>query len=327
MNDEERAFRDALRRADTVEVPVPPLDPAEISGRGHRLRPAWRDALVAAVWVVALAGVGIAVFSSVGRGIPAVPVAPHVEATGATVEVDLFSGRENPVVEISESVTDELYALLDDKAAAAVNTDPREELLGFRGFVVTPVDDPDGRVLRILPDAVRFGPVHDYRRLDDPEQVFFRFILDSIRGSLSDDVLKAIDEVTQTPVAPDESDPPDDPPNRTGDTATWILLNPETVTPDSTDIVLGVTRLGCANGETGRVLPAVVDYGEDQIAIRVDVEAWSDQPADCQGNEEVMFSVHLDEPIGQRELVDAACLAGEAQGTSFCAGGAVRWTP
>lgn len=324
MNDEERAFRDALRRADTVEVPVPPLDPAEISGRGHRVRPAWRAALVAAVWVVALAGVGIAVFSSVGRGIPAVPVAPHVEATGATVEVDLFSGRENPVVQLPATVTDELYALLDDRAGSAVNTDPHQGILGFRGFVVTPLDDPDRGVLRVLPDAVQFGPIHDYKRLDDP--VFFEFVLEAIRGSLSDDVLKAIDEATRTPV-PEESETPLDPPNRTGDTATWILLEPETVTPESTDIVIGVTRLGCASGETGGVLPAVVDYGEDRIAIRVDVEPRGNQPADCQGNDEVMFSVHLTEPIGQRELVDAACLAGEAQGTSFCAAGAVRWTP
>ncbi len=319
MDDLERAFRNALRRADTIEIPVPPIDPAELAGR--RQSPPWRTILAVAATVVVVVGVGAA--WAAGRGIPAVPVAPP-EPAGATVEVDLFSGRENPVVQLPATVTDELYALLDDRAGSAVNIDPHQGILGFRGFIVTPLDDPDRGVLRVLPDAVQFGPIHDYKRLDDP--VFFEFVLEAIRGSLSDDVLKAIDEATRTPV-PEESETPLDPPNRTGDTATWILLEPETVTPESTDIVIGVTRLGCASGETGGVLPAVIDYGEDRIAIRVDVEPLGNQPADCQGNDEVMFSVHLTEPIGQRELVDAACLAGEAQGTSFCAAGAVRWTP
>lgn len=326
MNELEQAFRDALRRADRIEIPVPSIDPAEISGRG---RFPWRSVLAAAAAVVVVAGVGI-VWVLAGRGPGAAlpgPVGPS-EAAGATVEVDLFSGQVNPVVDLPASVTDELYALLDKYADAAPHTDPREPVLGFRGFLVTPVDE-SRPVLRIQPESVRFGPVHDYRTFQDSDQVFYKFVLDAVRGSLSEDVLKALDESTQ-PVPPDQSETPlpEESPsstNRTYDTATWVLLEP--VTPESTSLVIGVTRLGCANGETGKVFPAVVEYTEDQILIRVDVEAWNDEPADCQGNEEVLFSVQLDEPIGQRQLVDVACLSGEAQGTTFCSGGAVRWQP
>lgn len=318
MTDLEQAFRDALRRADTIEVPVPPIDPAELSGRG---RLPWRTMLAATAALVVVAGVGVGVWLN-GRGIPATPVPPAGQAA-TTVEVDVFSGRENPVVELDSDVADELYALFDDNSGSAEPVDPPELALGFRGFVVTPADAARP-TLRIRSDAVFYGPEEAHRRIPDPDGVFFGTVLDAIRGSLPPEVLEAIGEPVDETPPPDDNSPPADGPEP-GDAATWILLEP--VTPESTDLVIGVTRLGCANGKTGRVLPAAVEYGEDRIVIRVDVESRSDQPADCQGNDEVTFSVHLTEPIGQRELVDAACLSGEAQGTTSCDGGAVRWTP
>ena len=39
MNDLEQAFRDALRRADTIEIPVPPIDPAEFTGSTFPVQP------------------------------------------------------------------------------------------------------------------------------------------------------------------------------------------------------------------------------------------------------------------------------------------------
>ena len=318
MTDLERAFRDALRRVDAIEVPVPPIDPAGLSGR---VGLPWRTLLAAAAALVLIAGVGVAVWLN-GRGIPATPVPPAGQAV-TTVEVDVFSGRANPVLELDPSVADELYALFDDHSGSAESVEPPELGLGFRGLVVTPADAARP-VLRIQPDAVLYGTLEAHQRLSDPDGVFFGTVLDAIRGSLPPEVLQAIGEPAEETPPDDTSPPPADGPEP-GDVATWILLEP--VTAESTDLVIGVTRLGCANGETGRVLPAVVEYGEDRIVIGVDVESRSDQPADCQGNDEVMFSVQLTEPIGQRDLVDAACLSGEAQGTSFCAAGAVRWTP
>lgn len=323
MNDLEQAFRDALRRADTTEIPVPPIDPAEFTG-GRNSRMPWRTILAAAAAVVVVAGAGT-VWVLAGRGLPAGPIAPAPEPVGATVEVQIFSGRENPVVELSGPVTDELYALLDDDAGAAEHVDPHQAVLGFQGFAVTPVDE-DRPILWVLPTQIRFGPVHDYKGFDDPDQVFFRLILDAIRPSLPDDVLKAINEATK---APDDSTPPTEDPeqpnNRTWETVTWVLL--EDATPESTDLIIAATRRGCPAGATSTIHPVVLEYGEDQIVIRADVAAWNDDPADCNGTEEPMASVHLDEPIGQRQLVDAACLSGEAQGTTYCEGGAVRWTP
>ena len=38
--------------------------------------------------------------------------------------------------------------------------------------------------------------------------------------------------------------------------------------------------------------------------------------------------VELDEPIGTREIVDGACLSGEAETTSFCVEeDPIRWSP
>lgn len=313
MNDLEQAFRDALRRADTTEIPVPPIDPAEFTGRNSRTP--WRTILAAAAAVVVVAGVGI-VWVLAGRGIPAGPIAPAPEPAGATVEVQIFSGRENPVVELSGSVTDKLYALFDQHAGAAEHVDPHQSVLGFQGFAVTPVDT-DRPSLWALPTQVRFGPIQDYQGFDDPDQVFFRLILDAIRPSLPDDVLQVIDATTQTPAPPTQ-------PSTVLNTATWLLV--ENVTPESTDLIIGVNRLGCPMG--GTVVPVVTEYGEDRIVIRIDVEGWNDEPAACPGTDETLFSVHLDEPVGQRQLVDASCLdGGAAQGTAYCEGGAVRWTP
>ena len=54
----------------------------------------------------------------------------------------------------------------------------------------------------------------------------------------------------------------------------------------------------------------------------------SDLEQECPGNDEVPYEVRLDEPIGQRQLLDGSCRSGgEAASTSFCAAGAARWVP
>lgn len=544
MNDLERAFRDALRRADTVEIPVPPIDPAELSG-ARRNRLPWQGILAAAAALVVVAGVGVGLLLN-ARGIPAAPApGDPAEPVGATVEVELPSGAPSPVVELPASVTDELYAMLEQVAESAPHTDPRLPVEGFGGFVVTPVDE-DRVGFRVQPDAVRFGPIHDYRTFTDTERVFWRFLLDAIRGSLSEEVLKEIDQAAPpvrpagatvvvdiysgrenpvveldaatadelyamvadheaagdlgaeasplpglgfrgfvvTPidqdrpmlrvlpgsirVGPDEADilrdpttsffdaiasaltpelrelvasgsvqlrvrnagqealqdlevqlpshqlitaewlgagettgyqlvgqvyryarifasvngeehkllpadyvgetplspgrytyeigvtdgglevkvvqdadggwpeipeptrpgTPADGPEPAGDTATWVLRDPDRVTSASTEITIGVTRLDCSGGVTGEVLEPVVEYTGSRVIIRAVVAAIDRTlPQRCQGNDEVPVVVKLSEPIGDRPLVDAACLAGEAVTTSFCADGPVRWHP
>lgn len=107
-----------------------------------------------------------------------------------------------------------------------------------------------------------------------------------------------------------------------GDPATWELTGD--VTPESHALELGVTRLGCAGGVTGEVLEPQVVYEDDRIVITVDVATLGDGAYTCPGNDVVPVVVELDEPVGERTLVDGACLDGEAATTSFC-GDELRW--
>ena len=112
-----------------------------------------------------------------------------------------------------------------------------------------------------------------------------------------------------------------------GDIGTWELLNSTEVTSDSTSLRLGVTRLDCASGITGTLLEPRVLVEQDRIVIRTDVEPLSPGGYDCQGNDIVPVTVELNEPIGKRELVDAACLGGRAVNTAPCTDNGVRWRP
>ena len=107
-----------------------------------------------------------------------------------------------------------------------------------------------------------------------------------------------------------------------GDPATWELRQDVTETNESLDI--GVTRLGCASGVTGEVLEPRVTYEAERIVVEVDVALIGDGAHNCQGNDVVPVTVPLDEPVGQRQIVDGACLDGEAATTLFCES-EVRW--
>lgn len=111
---------------------------------------------------------------------------------------------------------------------------------------------------------------------------------------------------------------------RDGNAATWWLLHPEEVTADSTVLNIGVTRLGCAGGVTGEVLTPRVVYEPDRVLIEVDVAALPNEAYDCPGNDEVPATVALTEPIGERILVDGACLDDAVNGTANCLT-AERW--
>jgi len=107
----------------------------------------------------------------------------------------------------------------------------------------------------------------------------------------------------------------------------WELSNVDDIGVQSTTLQLGVVRLECSGGETGVVLEPDVTYEEDRILIRTDVEALQGDAYDCRGNDTVPLTVQLSEPVGQRELVDASCLEGEAVNTTFCEDRGVRWSP
>ena len=112
-----------------------------------------------------------------------------------------------------------------------------------------------------------------------------------------------------------------------GDIGTWELLNSTEVTSFSITLQLGVTRLECASGVTGTVLDPRVQVEQERIVIRTDVEPLPPGGYTCQGNDAVPVTVELNEPIGKRELVDAACLGGRAVNTAPCTDNGVRWRP
>lgn len=107
-----------------------------------------------------------------------------------------------------------------------------------------------------------------------------------------------------------------------GDPATWELRQDVTATSRSLDI--GVTRLDCASGVTGEVLDPRVTYETERIVVEVDVAPIGDGAQDCQGNDVVPVTLELEEEVGERQLVDGACLDGEAATTSSCES-EVRW--
>jgi hypothetical protein len=327
MSDEfEQAIRDALRRADSLAIPVPPLDPDEIAARPSRSRRAGRRPgtagrlLALAAALVLVAGFGLAGWWWLARS---APVAAVPSAGGEfRVEVDLYSGRPNPDLTLDPAVSRELYLMLGDIEAAGElqPVQPPDFGLGFRGFVVTP-KEAALPVLRILPTTVHVLRDGTYELLDDPDENFYTRVYRALRPLLADEVFAALPSPTPSPPELTATMPP-----RRGDTATWVLAEPAAVSPATTTLQLDVTRLGCAGGRTGVVLEPTVSSSATQVIIRTDVEPGGG-PADCQGNDGVRVRVELGEPIGNRTLLDAACLEGEAVDTRPCAEGAVRWEP
>jgi hypothetical protein len=111
-----------------------------------------------------------------------------------------------------------------------------------------------------------------------------------------------------------------------GGTAIWNIESAESITPEATSLAALVERLGCANGETGRVLEPVIAAGDDELVITFFVEAFPAGDYNCPGNDRVPYLIELGEPVGQRRIVDGGCRHSDAAGTSHC-DAEVRWEP
>jgi hypothetical protein len=111
-----------------------------------------------------------------------------------------------------------------------------------------------------------------------------------------------------------------------GETATWTIDPAQVVSPATTTLSVLVTRLGCASGVTGDVLEPVIITEADRVVITLSVV-----PLDptlgytCPTNDANSVRVQLNEPLGNRSLVDGACLGQSPERqTSQCETGAVR---
>ena len=110
-----------------------------------------------------------------------------------------------------------------------------------------------------------------------------------------------------------------------GDAATWVVVDPAAIGTGTTEVRIAATRLGCSSGKTGELRGPRVSYGADEVVIEVDAEPLGAGAFECPGNDAVEVVVALTEPLGDRSLVDGACLEGEAVSTAACADGPVRW--
>ncbi|WP_183095456.1 hypothetical protein [Nocardioides stalactiti] len=133
------------------------------------------------------------------------------------------------------------------------------------------------------------------------------------------------DSTTAATDAPSSNDAPTTQAKR-GDAAVWSIRRGTELTSGTTTFTASVSRLGCHSGVTGRVLEPAVTYEDAQVVVTFEVEAAVGGSFDCQGNDQVAHEVVLDEPLGDRALVDGSCLeGGEAGTTSFCSPDGVRW--
>ncbi len=106
----------------------------------------------------------------------------------------------------------------------------------------------------------------------------------------------------------------------------WTLPPDAGVTAQSRKFTVAVTRLACSGGVTGEVLQPTMKETGSRVTITFEVASLGSGDFTCPGNDEVLYRIALDEPIGERELFDGQCSKGnEAATTSFCEDGGVRW--
>lgn len=115
----------------------------------------------------------------------------------------------------------------------------------------------------------------------------------------------------------------------TGDfpVATWRIDDASPPDPEATSVDVLVTRLECSGGITGEVNDPTVTETADEVVVIFTVEDLGLDAANCQGNPEEPASFSLDDPLGERRLIDGQCADGlEAATSSFCDTD-VRWEP
>jgi hypothetical protein len=94
----------------------------------------------------------------------------------------------------------------------------------------------------------------------------------------------------------------------TASPARWELDPEEMPGPADTTFVAFVQEIGCASGRAieGKLLPPVVEYGEDEIVVRLYLEPPEGDAHECPLPPPTRFEIQLREPIGNRRLVDGS---------------------
>lgn len=89
------------------------------------------------------------------------------------------------------------------------------------------------------------------------------------------------------------------------DPATWALPG-AAPGPEATSVSILVTEMGCASGQSseGRVAEPIVEYTDDAVLITTRVEPPVGDFFNCMGNPATEVTVELDEPLGDRDVLD-----------------------
>lgn len=87
--------------------------------------------------------------------------------------------------------------------------------------------------------------------------------------------------------------------------ATWALPGARPG-PEATSFPILVTERGCASGQSseGRLADPIVEYRDDAVLITTRVEPPVGDMFNCLGNPATEITVELDEPLGDRQLLD-----------------------
>ncbi len=90
----------------------------------------------------------------------------------------------------------------------------------------------------------------------------------------------------------------------------WTAAPNQSLEPGTSEFTVLVSRLGCNNGVTGEVREPDVRLDAQRVVLTFAVEPDEPSAANCLSNDQVRFDVTLEEPLGERELVDGHCLSG-----------------
>lgn len=119
------------------------------------------------------------------------------------VVVDVFSGRTNPSWRLSHEETATLTTMLEKLEEAEVGDSPTEQL-GFRQFVVT-LANPTASVSQMVyvyNTTVEVGQGDAVKYYTDADGQVSRWLLESSKSHLDDDLYAAIEEVVIQQLSP-----------------------------------------------------------------------------------------------------------------------------
>lgn len=97
---------------------------------------------------------------------------------------------------------------------------------------------------------------------------------------------------------PDESD---------AELARWAPAPDADLSPDATSIEVLVNEMACAGGTSaeGRIAPPEIVYRDEAVVVTMRVVPRAG-PQECPGNPDTPYTLELEEPLGERRLLDGA---------------------